>query len=128
MQLSFASESSGRLSPLCLRTVKADRRCRGASERGKYDREHADQISCLDMISPALWAGVAVFYQGWAKRPDDAEKWGIAEMRRGLAIERESRSIVRLSSLEAALAEAEASAGETDAGLGRLPIRKHGIS
>ena len=52
----------------------------------------------------------------------------VAEMRRDLAIERESGSIVRLSSLEAALAEAEASAGETDAGLRRLPIRKPGIS
>jgi predicted ATPase len=41
-------------------------------------------------------------------------------MRRGLAIERESGSILRLASLEAALAEAEASAGETDAGLRRL--------
>jgi predicted ATPase len=77
----------------------------------------ADVLSRYDL--PALWAGAAVFYQGWAKWSDGAEASRLAEMRRGLAIYREQRNWL-LPSLEAALAEAEASAGETDAGLRRL--------
>jgi predicted ATPase len=77
-----------------------------------------DIVSRYDL--PAWWAGIALFFQSWAKWSDGAEEGRLAEMRRGLAIFRESGSIVRLSSLEAALAEAEASAGEIDAGLRRL--------
>lgn len=43
MQLSFAGESSGRLYPFTLRAVKADHRCRGGSQRWKYDCEHTDK-------------------------------------------------------------------------------------
>ena len=45
---------------------------------------------------------------------------GLAEMRRGVAIEREQGRIWFLASLEAALAEAEASVGEIAASLRRL--------
>ena len=83
-----------------------------------YGQALADIVSRYDL--PAFWAGFAVFYQGWAKWSDGAEESGLAEMGRGLAIVRESGSILRLLSIEAALAEAEASAGETDAGLRRL--------
>ena len=69
---------------------------------------------------PAFWAGLAVFFQGWAKWSDGAEESRLAEMRRGLAINREQGLVWFLPSLEAALAEGEASAGETDAGLRRL--------
>jgi adenylate cyclase len=78
----------------------------------------ADIRSRYDL--PAWWAGIAVFFQGWAKRTDSAEGSGLAEMRRGLATYREQGFVLHLPSLEAALAEAEASAGETDAGLRRL--------
>jgi predicted ATPase len=83
-----------------------------------YSRAFADIVSRYDL--PALWAGAAVFYQGWAKRSDGAEESTLAEMRRGLAIYREQGRNWLLASLEAALAEAEAIAGETDAGLRRL--------
>jgi tetratricopeptide (TPR) repeat protein len=78
----------------------------------------ADIVSRYDL--PAFLAGMAAFFQGWAKWSDGAEVSRLAEMRRGLAIVRESGNIVRLPSLEAALAEAEAGVGETDAGLRRL--------
>ena len=78
----------------------------------------ADIVSRYDL--PAFLAGMAVFFQGWAKWSDGAEGSRLDEMRRGLAIVRESGNIVRLPSLEAALAEAEAGVGETDAGLRRL--------
>ena len=65
-------------------------------------------------------AGLAVFFQGWAKSSDGAENSGPAEMRRGLGIVSELGGIWFLPGLEAALAEADASAGETDAGLRRL--------
>jgi adenylate cyclase len=78
----------------------------------------ADIVSRYDL--PALWAGRAAFLQGWAKWSGGAEGSGLAEMRRGIAICRESGSIYFLPSFEAALAEAEASASETDAGLRRL--------
>jgi len=68
---------------------------------------------------PVLWAGAAVFFQGWAKWSDSAEASRLTEMRRGLAIYREQRNWL-LPNLESALAEAEAGAGETDAGLRRL--------
>ena len=83
-----------------------------------YGQALADIVCRYDL--PALWAGVAVFYQGWAKRSDGAEESGLAEMRRGLAIYREQGTNRNLPSLEAVLAEGEASAGETDAGLWRL--------
>src|SRR5262249_50261032 len=58
--------------------------------------------------------------QGWAKWSDGAEALRFAEMRRGLAIERDQGFVWLLPGFEAALAEAEASAGETEAGLRRL--------
>jgi adenylate cyclase len=83
-----------------------------------YSRALAGIVSRYDL--PALWAGRTALLQGWAKWSGGAEESGLAEMRRGLAICRESGSIYFLPSFEAALAEAEASAGETDAGLRRL--------
>jgi ATP/maltotriose-dependent transcriptional regulator MalT len=83
-----------------------------------YSRALADIVSRYDL--PAIWAGAAVFFQGWAKRSDDAEESRITEMRRGLAIFREQGRNWLLPIFEAALAKAEASAGETDAGLRRL--------
>jgi len=68
---------------------------------------------------PAVWASLAVFFQAWARWSDGAEESRLAEMRRGLAVDRQGRFWV-WPSYEAALAEAEASAGETDAGLRRL--------
>jgi predicted ATPase len=81
-----------------------------------YSQALADIVSRYDLR--AFWAGVAVFFRGWAKRSDRAEESSLAEMRRGLAIYREQGRIWLLP--EAVLAEAEASAGETDAGLQRL--------
>jgi len=78
----------------------------------------ADIVSRYDL--PAFIAGFAVFFQGWAKWSDAAEESSLAEMRRGLAIDREQGFLWLLPSFEAALAEAEASTGETDAGLRRL--------
>jgi hypothetical protein len=69
---------------------------------------------------PALWAGAAVFYQGWANWPDGAEESKLAKMRAGLATYREQNVGLLLVAFEAALAEAEASAGKTDAALRRL--------
>jgi predicted ATPase len=83
-----------------------------------YSRALADIVFRYDL--PALYAGVAVFFQGWANRSDGAEKSRLAEMRRGLAIYREQGRNWLLPGFEAALAEAEARAGETDAGLRRL--------
>jgi predicted ATPase len=78
----------------------------------------AEIVSRHDL--PVLWAGFAVFFQGWATWSDGAEVSRLAEMRRGLAIDREQGKNWVLPSFEATLAEAEASAGETDAGLRRL--------
>jgi predicted ATPase len=78
----------------------------------------ADIVSRYEL--PAVWAGWAVFFQGWGKRSYGAEESGFVEMRRGLAINREQVTVPFVPTLEAALAEAEASAGETDAGLRRL--------
>jgi class 3 adenylate cyclase/predicted ATPase/ABC-type transport system involved in cytochrome c biogenesis ATPase subunit len=83
-----------------------------------YSRALADIVSRYDL--PAFIAGHAVFFRGWAKWSDGAEKSRLAEMRRGLAISRQDGRSHLLPNLEAALAEAEASAGETDAGLRRL--------
>jgi len=83
-----------------------------------YSQALADIVSRYDL--PALWAGLAVFFQGWVKWSEGAEESRFAEMRRGIAIAREQGNIFLLCSPEAALAEAEASAGETDAGLRRL--------
>jgi predicted ATPase len=78
----------------------------------------ADIVSRYDL--PAFWAASAEFLRGWAKRSDGAEASRLAEMRRGLAIDREQGFCWFLPSFEATLAEAEAMAGETEAGLRRL--------
>jgi predicted ATPase len=78
----------------------------------------AEIVSRYDL--PAPWAGFAVFVQGWAKSSGGADASRLAEMRRGVAIEREQGRIWFLPSFEAALAEAEASAGDIAAGLKRL--------
>jgi len=83
-----------------------------------YSRAFADIASRYDL--PAFLAGVAAFFQGWATWSNGAKESSLAEMRRGLAINREQGFVWLLPSLEAALAEAEAGAGETDAGLRRL--------
>jgi predicted ATPase len=83
-----------------------------------YSQAMADIVSRYDL--PAFWAGWAAFFQGWAKSSNGGEESRLAEMRRGIALEREQGSVWLLPSLEAALAEAEASAGKTDAGLRRL--------
>jgi tetratricopeptide (TPR) repeat protein len=83
-----------------------------------YSRALADIDSRYDLS--AMWAGAAVFHQGWAKRSGGAEESRLAEMRRGLAICRDQGRHWALPSFEAALAKAEASAGDTDAGLRRL--------
>jgi predicted ATPase len=78
----------------------------------------ADIVSRYDL--PAYIARYAVFFQDWTKCSGAAEKSRLAEMRRGLTINREQGFVWFLPRLEAALAEAEATAGETDAGLRRL--------
>jgi len=98
---------------LLLGVVRGDRETAAADSRAL-----ADIVSRYDL--PAFWAGWVAFFQGWAKWPDGAEESRLAEMRRGLAIEREQGFGLHLPSLEAALAEAEASAGKTEAALRRL--------
>jgi len=83
-----------------------------------YSQALADIVSRYDL--PAIWAGIAIFFEGWARWSDGAEESGLAQMRCGLAIEREQGMVYLVPSLEAALAEAEARAGENDAGLRRL--------
>jgi len=83
-----------------------------------YSQALADIVSRYDL--PAYWAGLAVFFQGWAKWCDGAEESRLAEMRRGLAINREQGRVRFLPRFEAALAEAEAGVGDTNAGLRRL--------
>jgi predicted ATPase len=83
-----------------------------------YSQALADFVSRYDL--PTFVAGMAAFFQGWAKRSDGAEESRLAGMRGGLAMDREQGFVFFLPSFEAALAEAEASAGETDAGLRRL--------
>jgi class 3 adenylate cyclase/predicted ATPase len=83
-----------------------------------YGQALADIVSRYDL--PAFIAGFAIFFRGWAKWSDAAEEPSLAEMRRGLAIDREQGFLWLLPSFEAALAEAEASSGETDAALRRL--------
>jgi predicted ATPase len=81
-------------------------------------RALADIVSRYDL--PAYIAGLAVFFQDWAKCSDGVEEAGLPDMRRAIAITREQGYILLLPSFEAALAEAGASAGEIDAGLRRL--------
>jgi predicted ATPase len=83
-----------------------------------YSQALADIVSRYDL--PVFWAGLAVFFQGWVKWPDDSEDSRLTDMRRGLAMNQEQGIVRFLPSLEAALAEAEASAGETAAGLQRV--------
>jgi predicted ATPase len=83
-----------------------------------YSQAAADIVSRYDL--PAFWAGWTVFFQGWARWSEGAGESGLAEMRRGLAIEREQGFVWLRPSLEAIVAEAEASAGKIDAGLRRL--------
>jgi predicted ATPase len=83
-----------------------------------YSRAFANIVSRYDL--PALWAGLAVFSQGWAKWSDGAEASSLVEMRKGIETAREQSHLLLLPSFEAALAEADASAGETDAGLRHL--------
>jgi predicted ATPase len=78
----------------------------------------AEIVSRYDL--PAFMAGMAAFFQGWARWSDGAEESNLAEMRRGIAIDQKQGALVWLSAAEAALAIAEASAGETDTGLRRL--------
>jgi len=83
-----------------------------------YSRALADIVSRYDL--PAFWAGSAVSFQGWARWSDGAEESRLADMLRGIAIDREHGRNGLWPSHEAALAQAEARAGETDAGLRRL--------
>jgi predicted ATPase len=83
-----------------------------------HSQAMADVVSRYDL--PPFIAGHAVFFRGWAKWSNGAEESSLAEMQRGLAIEREQGLVWFLPSFEAALAEAEARAGETDAGLRRV--------
>jgi class 3 adenylate cyclase/predicted ATPase len=83
-----------------------------------YSQALADIVSRYDL--PAFWAGLAAFSQGWAKSSEGAEEFRLAEMRRGLAVNREQGNVWFSLSFEAALAEAEASVGDVDAGLRRL--------
>jgi predicted ATPase len=83
-----------------------------------YSQALADIVSRYDLR--ALWGGLAVFFQGWAKSSDSAEESRLAEIRRGIGIEREQGRVRFLPAAETALAEAEAGAGDIDAGLRRL--------
>jgi len=83
-----------------------------------YCQALADILSRFDL--PAFWSGFAAFFQGWATWSDGAKESRRAEMRRGLAINRQQGFVWLLPNFEAALAEVEASAGDTDAGLRRL--------
>jgi adenylate cyclase len=69
---------------------------------------------------PAYNAGITAFLRGWGIWSRGAGEAGLAEMRRGIAIQREQGFVWLLPPQEAALAEAEAAAGEIDAGLKRL--------
>jgi predicted ATPase len=51
-----------------------------------YSQALADILSRYEL--PTFWAGFAVFFQGWAKGSDGTEASSLAEMRRGLAINR----------------------------------------
>jgi tetratricopeptide (TPR) repeat protein len=86
-----------------------------------YSRALAEIVSRYDL--PAHWAGYAAFSQGWAKWSEGAEESRLAEMRCGLAINREQGHLVWLSAAEGALAIAEARVGETDAGFGAWTMR-----
>ena len=83
-----------------------------------YSQALADIVSRYDL--PAFWTGTAVFFRGWSRWLRGEDEAEIANMRRGIATDRETGFVAWLNVNEAALAEAEASAGETDAGLRRL--------
>jgi class 3 adenylate cyclase/predicted ATPase len=83
-----------------------------------YSQAFADIVSRYDFA--AARAGLAVFFQGWAKSSDGGDESRLAEMRRGLTIYRGQGRVWLMPNLAAALAEAEAGAGEIDAGLRRL--------
>jgi predicted ATPase len=83
-----------------------------------YSQALTDIVSRYDL--PARVACFGVFFQGWARWFNGDEESELAEMRRGIAMDREKGGAYLLPSLEAALAEAEAKAGEIDAGLRRL--------
>ena len=83
-----------------------------------YSQALADILSRYDL--PAFFIGWAAFFHGWANWFDGAGESVLAEMRRGIALDREQGMVYLVPSFETALAEAEASAGETDAGLRRL--------
>jgi class 3 adenylate cyclase/predicted ATPase len=83
-----------------------------------YSQALAEIVSRYDL--PAYWAGRAAFFQDWAKWSEGAVESSLAEMRRGLAINREQGHLLWLSAAEAALAFVDACAGETDAGLRHL--------
>jgi class 3 adenylate cyclase/predicted ATPase len=85
----------------------------------------ADIVSRYDI--PAFMAGMAAFFQGWARWLRGEGEAGLTEIRRGIAIDREQGALVWLSAAETALAIAEASAGETDAGLRRLDDALAGV-
>ena len=55
----------------------------------------ADIVSRYDL--PPWWAGLAAFFQGWAKWSDGAEESRLAEMRRGIALEREQGCLLYTS-------------------------------
>jgi predicted ATPase len=83
-----------------------------------YSQALADIVSRYDL--PAVFASVAIFFQGWARWSDDTEASGLAAMRKGVEAAREQGLGWSMPGLEAALAEAEAGAGEIAAGLPRL--------
>jgi class 3 adenylate cyclase/predicted ATPase len=83
-----------------------------------YSQAFANIVSRYDL--PALWAGMVVFFQGWARWSHGAEASSLAEMRKGIETAREQGHLLLLPSFEAALAEGSASVGEIDAGLQRL--------
>jgi predicted ATPase len=83
-----------------------------------YSQALAEIVSRYDL--PAAWDGMAAFFRGWTRWLRGEGEAGLAEMRRGIAIDREQGMVWLAHGLEAALAEAEAGTGETDGGLGRL--------
>ena len=74
-------------------THRRSMRCRlgffGATPKAvaTYSQALADIVSRYDL--PASWAGLAVFFQGWARWLRGEREAGLAEMRRGSGISRE---------------------------------------
>ena len=74
-----------------------------------------------DIVSQyGAFTGYATFNRGWASWSRSGGEAGLAEMRDGIAIQREQGLLSFLPPQETALAEAEAAAGEVGAGLKRL--------